>query len=273
MQRASCTASQNDAARRVRTAKFGYATASGRGGASNNQIRADSLKDDGAPLSAASPQSGEWRQIVGVVADSRNNGLEQPTAPALFVPYPTFMWDNTQLFIRTADLPLASLQAIRTALHSVDPEQRTMTEIGDLEEVLQRQPVWTQQRLFSILFSFFAFLALVLASVGLASTVRFAIARRTNELGIRMALGAQRSHILWIVVRATLGTVASGIAVGLLLNLSLEKVLQHWSSGSVSAPWTLVWVTLLLLICATLACLLPAREAAKVDPIKTLRCD
>jgi predicted permease len=243
------------------------------GDAIGHQIRADSLKDDGAPLSAASPQSGEWRQIVGVVADSRNNGLEQPTAPALFVPYPTFMWDNTQLFIRTADLPLASLQAIRTALHSVDPEQRTMTEIGDLEEVLQRQPVWTQQRLFSILFSFFAFLALVLASVGLASTVRFAIARRTNELGIRMALGAQRSHILWIVVRATLGTVASGIAVGLLLNLSLEKVLQHWSSGSVSAPWTLVWVTLLLLICATLACLLPAREAAKVDPIKTLRCD
>jgi predicted permease len=244
-----------------------------KGDAIGHQIRAGSLKDDGAPLSAASPQSGEWRQIVGVVADSRNNGLEQPTAPAVFVPYTAFMWDNTRLFIRTAGLPLASLKAIRTALHSVDPEQRSMTEIDDLEEVLQRQPLWTQQRLFSILFSFFAFLALVLASVGLASTVTFAIARRTNELGIRMALGAQRSHIVWIVVRATLGTVASGIAVGLLLNLSLEKALQHWSPGSVSAPWVLAWVTLLLLICAALACLLPARQAANVDPIKTLRCD
>ena len=210
---------------------------------------------------------------MGVVADSRNNGLEQPAAPAVFVPYTTFMWDNTQLFIRTAGSPLASLKAIRTALHSVDPEQRTMTEIDDLEEVLQRQPVWTQQRLFAILFSFFAFLALVLASVGLASTVTFAIARRTNELGIRMALGAQRSHIVWIVVRATLGTVASGIAVGLLVNLSLEKVLQHWNPGSVSAPWMLGGVTLLLLICATISCLLPARQAANVDPIKTLRCD
>ncbi len=96
-----------------------------RGDAIGHQIRAPSLKDDGTPLSAASPQSGEWRQIVGVVADSRNNGLEQPTAPAIFVPYTTFMWDNTQLLIRTANSPLASLKAVRIALHSVNAEQRT----------------------------------------------------------------------------------------------------------------------------------------------------
>jgi predicted permease len=244
-----------------------------RGDAIGHQIRAASLKDDGRPLSAASPQSGDWRQIIGVVADSRNNGLEQPTAPAIFVPYTTFMWDNTQLLVRTANAPLASLKAVRTALHSVNAEQRTMTEVDDLEEVLQRQPIWTQQRLFSILFSFFACLALVLASVGLASTVAFAVTRRMKELGIRMALGAQRSHIVWIVVRATMGTVASGIAVGLLLNLSLAKVIQHWSPGSVSAPWVFGPVALLLLSCATVACLLPARQAANVDPLQTLRCD
>jgi predicted permease len=244
-----------------------------RGDAIGHQIRVPSLKEDGAPLSAASPQSGDWRQIIGVVADSKNNGLDQPTAPAIFVPYTTFMWDHTALFIRTANSPLASLKAVRIALHSVDPEQRTETETDDLEERLQHQPVWAQQRLFSILFSFFAFLALALSSVGLASTVTFAIARRTHELGVRMALGAQRSHIVWIVVRATLMTVASGIAVGLLLNLSLVKVFRHWTPGSVSAPWVLVWVTLLLLICATLACLLPAWQASNVDPIKTLRCD
>ena len=94
-----------------------------------------------------------------------------------------------------------------------------------------------------------------------------------KELGIRMALGAQRSHVVWIVVRTTLATVAAGIAAGLLLNLFLAKVVQHWAPGSVSAPWVLAWVTLLLLLCATLACLLPARQAANVDPIKTLRCD
>jgi predicted permease len=244
-----------------------------RGDAIGHQIRVPSLKDDGAPLSAASPQSGDWRQIIGVVADSKNNGLDQPTAPAIFVPYTTFMWDHTALFIRTANSPLASLKAVRIALHSVDPEQRTETETDDLEERLQHQPIWAQQRLSSILFSFFASLAVALFLVGLSSTVSFAIARRMNELGIRMALGAQRSHIVWIVVRATLATVASGIAVGLLLNLSLEKVFQHWSPGSVSAPWILAGVTLVLLISATVACLLPARQAASVDPMKILRCD
>lgn len=244
-----------------------------KGDAIGHQIRIPSLKDDGTPLSAASPQSGGWRQIIGVVADSKNNGLDQPTAPAIFVPYTTFMWDHTALFIRTANSPLASLRAVRSALHSVDPEQRAETGIVDLEERLQRQPIWAQQRLFSILFSFFAFLALALFLVGLASTVSFAVARRMKELGIRMALGAQRSHVVWIVVRTTLATVAAGIAAGLLLNLFLAKVVQHWAPGSVSAPWVLAWVTLLLLLCATLACLLPARQAANVDPIKTLRCD
>ncbi len=244
-----------------------------RGDAIGRQIRIPSLKDDGAPLSAASPQSGEWRQIIGVVADSKNNGLDQPTAPAIFVPYTTFMWDHTALFIRTANSPLASLKAVRIALHSVNPEQRAEAETDDLEERLQHQPIWAQQRLFSILFSFFAGLALVLFLVGLASTVSFAIARRMNELGIRMALGAQRSHIVWIVIRATLATVVSGIVIGLLLNLSLERALRHWTPASITAPWMLAGVTLLLLICATISCLLPAKRAANVDPVQTLRCD
>jgi ABC-type antimicrobial peptide transport system permease subunit len=113
----------------------------------------------------------------------------------------------------------------------------------------------------------------ILALIGLASTVSFAITRRTNELGIRMALGAQRSHIVWIAVRTTFATVASGIVVGLLLNLSLEKVLRHWTPASVPAPWVVASVTLLLLICTTIACLLPARRAANIDPMRTLRCD
>jgi len=243
------------------------------GDAIGHQIRVDSLNDDGAPLAVASPQSSQQRQIIGVVADSRNNGLERPTAPAVYVPYTTFMWDYTQLFIRTLNEPLASLRAVRTALHSVNAEQRVTIVADDLEDGLQHQPVWAQQRLFSILFSCFATLALVLSLVGLGSTLSFAIAQRQSELGIRMALGAQRAHIVWIVVKASLVTVATGIFAGLLLNLFVGTMLRHWTPASVSAPGMLACVTLLLLLCATITCLIPARRAANLDPTKTLRCD
>jgi predicted permease len=240
------------------------------GDAIGHQIRIPSLKDDGGPLLATSPQSGGLRQIIGVVADSRNNGLQRPVAPAIYVPYTTFMWDGTELLVRTVGAPLAFVHSIRVALQSANPDQRT-AEVSDLEEALHHQSIWTQQRLFSILFSFFACLALVLSLVGIASTVSFAAARRTNELGIRMALGAQRSHIVWIVVQATLATVGSGIVVGLGLNLALEKVLRHWMPGSIFAPWMIAGVVLLLLVCATIACLLPARRAASIDPMVALR--
>lgn len=244
------------------------------GDAIGHQIRIPSLKDDGGPgpLLATSPESGGLRQIIGVVADSRNNGLERTVAPAIYVPYTTFMWDGTGLLVRTVGIPLAFVHSIRVALHSVNPDQR-ISVVDDLDEVLQGQPIWTQQRLFSILFSFFAGLALLLSLVGIGSTVSFASARRSTELGIRLALGATRGHIVWIVVRATLATVVGGIGVGLLLNFALEKMLRHWTPGSVFAPWMIAGVALLLLLCATAACLVPARRAANIDPMQTLRCE
>ena len=241
------------------------------GDAIGHQLRVPSLKDDGAPSSTASPQSGDWRQVIGVVADSSNDGLVRPVTPAIYVPYTTFMWDRTQLFIRTAGLPLASLHAVRSALSSVNPDQGTETSPAVLETVLQHQPIWAQQKLFSVLFSFFACLALVLSLVGVASTVSFAVARRTNEFGVRMALGAQRSHIVWIVTRTVFVTVAGGVIAGLLMNLALQKALQHWTPASVTAPWILASVTLLLIVSAAFACLLPAKRAADIDPIRTLR--
>jgi ABC-type antimicrobial peptide transport system permease subunit len=128
-----------------------------------------------------------------------------------------------------------------------------------------------QQRLFSILFSFFACLALVLSLVGIASTVSFAVARRTNEFGVRMALGAQRSHIVWIVTRTAFVTVAGGVIAGLLMNLTLQKALQHWTPASVAAPWVFAAVTLFLIVSAALACFLPAKRAADIEPMETLR--
>jgi predicted permease len=242
-----------------------------KGDAIGHQIRVGSLKDDGAPLSVASAQSAQQRQIIGVVADSRNDGIEGPAAPAIYVPYTTFMWDYTQLFIRTSHEPLSSLRAIRSALHSDNAEQRVIVASANLEEALQLQPVWAQQRLFSILFSSFALLALVLSLVGLGSTLSFAIAQRRSEFGIRMALGARRVHIVWIVSKTSLATVGGGIVAGLLLNFFTEKALQHWTPGSISGSWVLSCVPLLLLICAAATSLMLAVRAAQVNPSQTLR--
>ena len=242
------------------------------GDAIGQQVRISSLKDDGAPLLATSPQSGGWRQIIGVVADSRNDGLDRPVVPEIYVPYTTFMWDDTELLVRTSGAPLSFVHAIRIALHSLSPDQRT-AEVGDLEDALHHQSIWTQQRLFSILFSFFAGLALTLSLIGVASTVSFAVARRKSELGIRMALGAQRLHIVWIVVRTTLATVVGGIIVGFVCNLFLEKIVRHWTPGNIFAPWMVAVVALLLLACTAISCLLPAKRAANLDPTQTLRCE
>jgi len=243
------------------------------GDAIGHQIRLDSLTDEHAPLAVASPQSRQQREIIGVVADSRNNGLDRPTAAAIYVPYTTFMEDYTQLIIRTSSQPLTSLKVIQTAFHSVNPEQRVIVVAGDLEETLRHQPVWALHRVFSSLFSFFSVLALALSLIGLASTLSFTIAQRTSELGIRMALGAQRSHIVWSVFRTTFTAVGGGIMVGLTLNLFLERILRHWMPDSVSSPGMLALVTLLFLVCATITCLPPARRAANLDPRQTLRCE
>lgn len=244
-----------------------------KGDAIGHQIRVESLKDDGAPLSVASAHSGQQRQIIGIVADSRNDGLEHLAAPAIYVPYTTFMWDGTQLFIRTSHDPLSSLRAIRSALHADNAEQRVTVAAASLEDILQLQPVWAQQRLFSVLFSCFALLALVLSLVGLGSTLSFAIAQRRSELGIRVALGAQRTHIVWIVSKSSLGTLGVGLTVGLLLNLFTEKALGHFSPESISGPQVVSCVAILLLVCAATTSLLLSVRAANVDPSETLRSE
>ncbi len=245
-----------------------------KGDALGQQIRTDALKDDGRPQSATSAHSTDWRQIIGVVADSRNDGLERPTLPAIYVPYTAFLWDSTQLFIRTSERPLNFLGPVRAAIRSFSADQRISANgIGELDEVLTHQPIWMQQRLFSILFGCFGALALGLSLFGIASTVLFSTARRKTELGIRMALGAGRGNLIWTVSSATLRAVASGIFIGLMTNVLLQRMIEHWMPGNNPAIWVLVPVAGLLSISSAIACLVPAARAAYVDPMRTLRND
>jgi predicted permease len=217
------------------------------------------------------PDTNGWLQVIGVAADSLDDGLDKPVQPALYVPYPRFMRMDTQFLVRTQGLPLASLHDVQRAILSVNPDQQTDLNVRDLNQWIEQQPEFKQQRLFSILFGLFSGLALALALVGLSSVVSYSVAQRTHEFGIRMALGAQRAHVLWIVCRNIGITVFSGVLAGLLIFLTLHKLLTHWTQNSYSSPLILAAVAALFILCAGSACTIPALRAASIDPMQAVR--
>lgn len=219
------------------------------------------------------PDTTGWLQVIGVVADSLDNGLDKPVLPAVYVPYSRFMWEFTQFLIRTDGPPLAALHPIQLAIQSINSDQQTERNVRDLQQWIAQEPEVQQQRLFSILFGLFSSLALALALVGLYSVVSYSVAQRTNEFGIRMALGAQRAHVLWIVSRSIGLTVVSGLAAGLVVFVTLHRLLMHIAGNSGSNPFILVGVVALFIFCAALACTIPAMRATSIDPMQALRTE
>ena len=241
------------------------------GDAIGHQVRIPSLKDQ-PPYQRAIPGSDGWMQIIGIVADSRDDGLRKEIKPALYVPFTTQMWMFTQILVRTRVAPLSLLHDIRAQLVQIDPEQQVM-RVRDLDAWITTQDEYAQQRLVATLFGIFSILALALAAVGLYSVVSYGVATRTNEFGIRMALGARAADVFRIVLSSTAVNVGSGLVAGLVLSVALDKLATKWVTQSSRDPLILAGVTLLLLIAATLACLVPARRAAATDPMQALRYD
>jgi len=230
---------------------------------------------DAPPYHLAGQDPTGWIQIVGIIADKRDDGLEKPILPEVFVPYTMSMGMYTQILVRSKAgiAPLSLLHSIAAQVNSVDPDQQVNAQVEDLEHWISDQQEWQQGHLVAWLFGAFAVLALALAAVGLYSVVSYSVAQRTNEFGIRMALGAQRSHLLQIVFVSTVASVGGGIAAGLLLAVALNKVLAHWAAGSARDPYILLAVTGLMGVVAALACLIPARRASVIDPMTALRCE
>jgi predicted permease len=222
----------------------------------------------------ASAQSNAWRQIIGVVGDVRNDGLEHPAAPAIYVPYTSLLLSYTHFFVRTQGDPLTRLNPIRAAIASVAPDQQlsngSLLGTLTLNEALERDAQYSSQRLFSILFGFFSAMALALALVGIFSLVAYSVAQRTTEFGVRLALGAPRKHVLWIATRIALVSAAVGIVTGLAVDSFLGAVLAHWMQNAFTAG-SLVAAAGLLGLSALLSCLLPARHAITVSPTEALR--
>lgn len=230
--------------------------------------------EDRPPAELSVPNlANSWVLIVGIVGDSLNNGLRNPIRPAIYVPYTLNMSMGTQILVRSEGSPLSLEHAVREQLIAVNPDQQAYGVIDDLDTWISVEPEWQQEHLVSWIFGGFAGLALALAAVGLYSVVSYTVAQRTSEFGIRMALGAQRSHVVRIVLASTLASVACGIGIGVALTFALGRIVAQWAEGDVHDPVMLLEGTLILFCVAGIACVLPALRAAHVNPMTALRCE
>jgi ABC-type antimicrobial peptide transport system permease subunit len=156
-------------------------------------------------------------------------------------------------------------------VNSIDHDQQTGSDVRDLEHWITRLPEWARGQFVAWLFGAFAALALALAAVGLYSVVSYTVVQRTNEFGVRIALGAQRGHVLGIVFRSTLMSVGVGILAGIALTIALNKVMQSWASESSRDPLLLFGAVCVLSLAAILASAIPARRASGIEPMKAIR--
>ncbi|HKD08008.1 MAG TPA: ABC transporter permease [Bryobacteraceae bacterium] len=239
------------------------------GDAIGQAVRFTGMKDS-PPYAPAAPGSDGWLRIIGVVADARDNGVSKPVLPGVYVPYPVKMIMNTQILVRARVDPLTILKPVRAALIEVDPEQQAM-KTRDLNDWITSQPEYARQRLVASLFGIFSILALVLSAIGLYSVVSYSVARRMNEFGVRIALGASRSHVMRIVFAMTSTSVGAGLVVGIALSVLLDRVEAQWISDTARDPLLLAGVSVLLMAAAAVASFLPAQRAASVDPMTSLR--
>jgi len=230
---------------------------------------------EGNPATILSPPriGASWLQIVGIVEDARNDGLRNPPRPAVFVPYTLSMGENTEILVRSQTSPAVLLHAIHERLRTISPDQQTSANIDDLETRLTFESEWQQEHLAAWIFGIFAWLALALAAVGLHSVMSYTVAQRTNEFGIRMALGAQRGELLRIVFRSALRSLGAGMLLGIAMVLALNQVIAKWTQVNPRNPVILLAGMILLGLVSALACAIPAHRASEVDPMIALRCE
>ena len=225
------------------------------------------------PMARTANGATGWLQIIGVVGDSLNDGLDKPAAPAVYAPYTLMTVPFTQVLVRTQGEPLAMLHSIKQKIASIDPDQQTADNIRDLEGWIQREPEYARARLISLLFGAFSILALTLAAVGLYSVVSYTVVQRTSELGVRVALGARRRDVVRLVAFSAGTSVGLGIAAGLALSFGLNRLIVRWIESGTRDPIMVLAASGLLILVAALACMVPARRALAVDPMTALRCE
>jgi putative ABC transport system permease protein len=234
-----------------------------------NQAFAERYWPGENPLGRRLSNEDEWMTVVGVVGDIRQSGLDQEAAPHVYAPYLQTPLRRSGVLLRTSGEPLSLVAAVRSQVNVIDPDQ-PIYNIHTMEELIASS--MSGRRLNLMLLAVFAFTALVLAGVGIYGVISYAVTQRTREIGIRMALGAQSSDVLKLIVKQGMIPVVIGMALGIAGALALTRVMASLLYGtSATDPLTFALIALLLSGVALLACYIPARRATKVDPMIALR--
>jgi len=213
----------------------------------------------------------DWHTVIGVVSDIRQSGLEEKAAPHVYVSYRQIGPTRAGLLVRTTTDPLSLVSAVRAQVQSVDNSQ-PIYNVNTMNAMIAAAVA--PRRLNLVLLGGFAALALVLAAVGIYGVMANLVTQRTGEIGLRMALGAQRSDVLRLVIGRGLRLTLVGTAIGLGVSFAMLRLVRSLLYDvSATDPFTFVAITALLLLVALVACYLPARRATRVDPLVALRSE
>jgi putative ABC transport system permease protein len=213
-----------------------------------------------------------WVTIVGIAGDVRQMGVDEPVKPEMYFPYQQTSefayYAPRDLVIRTSVDPLSLVAAVRNEIHQVDPEQ-PISDVRTMAAVLGEETA--SRRMGMILLTIFAALALLLATLGVYGVLAYFVVQHTQEIGVRMALGAQRHDILGLVLKKGMTLALLGVVIGLAAAFALTRLMAGLVYGvSPTDPVTYAGLAALLIMVAFVACYLPARRATKVDPMVAL---
>lgn len=207
--------------------------------------------------------------IVGVVGDVRHVGLDTVPIPMSYWPHPELPYNFMTLAIRTSHDPMQLAGAVQQMVQSLDRDQ-PVSQVRTMDQWMADSEA--QARFNTLLFGTFAFVAMVLAAIGIYGVMAYSVTQRTHEIGVRLALGAQIGDIVRLVTREGLRLVIAGVALGLALSFAMSRLLGSLLfQVSALDPWTFAGVAVLLSAVALAACLVPARRATHVDPMVALR--
>jgi len=210
-------------------------------------------------------------EVIGVLRDAKYNSVRDPAPPTMYVPHLQARAGSAVIEVRTAGDPVSVTSGVREAVRQVEPNLPMMDVSTQLEQVERR---FAQEKIFAQAYTLFGGLALLVASIGLFGLMSYAVARRTNEIGIRMALGAQRGDVMRQVLVESMILVAIGVAIGVAGSLGAGRFVSTLLFGLAPTDMlTIAAATALMIAVSALAGFLPARRASRVDPMVALRYD